>query len=91
MTTTSLALATDEDLIVELAPRGTIVYLAGRVDDLAAEYPELARDDILAGLQQIKETIANSSFPGAVGDITSPYSPTSPKPRRTPRLAECRC
>lgn len=70
MTTTSLTLAADEDLIAELARRGTIVYLAGRVDDLAAEYPERARDDIRAGLQRIKEAIGNSSIPDALGDIT---------------------
>ena len=70
MTTTSLALAGDEELIAELARRGTIVYLVGRVDELATECPELARDDILAGLLRIKEAIGDSSIPDALGDIT---------------------
>jgi hypothetical protein len=71
MTTAApLALAGDADLIAELARRGTIVYLVGRVDDLALEYPKLARDDILAGLQRVKEPIGNSSIPDALGDIT---------------------
>ena len=51
MTTTApLALASDKELIAELARRGTIVYLVGHTDDFAAEYPQLARDDILGGL-----------------------------------------
>jgi hypothetical protein len=70
MTTTSLAVASDEELITELAQRGIIVYLIGRIDDLAAEYPHLARNDILAGLQRIKKAIADSSIPDALGDIT---------------------
>ncbi len=70
MTSAPFALANDAELIAELARRGTIVYLAGRIDDLAAEYPQLARVDILAGLRRIKEAIGNSSIPDALGDIT---------------------
>ena len=43
MTTAArFALASDVELIAELARRGTIVYLVGHADDFAAEYPQLA-------------------------------------------------
>jgi hypothetical protein len=53
-----------------LARRGTVIYLAGRVSELAKEYPELSRADLLAGMQRIKEAIRTSSIPEAPGSIT---------------------
>lgn len=70
MTTPSLAPFGDDELIAELTRRGITVYLVGRADDLAAEYPRLAHSAIFAGMQRVKEAIGNNSIPETLGDIT---------------------